>query len=91
MSEYLSTTEVATLLGVSAERVRQLIVNGRLKALRFQDLYPGHGTRVGNVYLVRPEDVEAVRHRINGWPKGRPRKQVPRAPPRVEGADDESP
>ena len=54
--------EVAALLGVSQPRIHQLIATGRLKA-----------ERRGHYWFVWPADVEAVRVRVTGWPKGRKR------------------
>ena len=58
----LMVPQVAALLGVSQPRVHQLIKAGRLKA-----------ERCGHYWLIRPADVEAVRVRVAGWPKGRKR------------------
>lgn len=56
--EWLGTQDAADLLNVSAGRVRQLVAEGRIPV-----------TQVGGVNLIRPADLEAVRHR----PVGRPR------------------
>ena len=61
-STTLMVPQVAALLGVSQPRVHQLIKTGRLKA-----------ERCGHYWLIRPADVEAVRVRVTGWPKGRKR------------------
>ena len=58
----LMVAEVAALLGVSQPRVHQLIKAGRLKA-----------ERRGHYWFVWPADVEVVRVRVTGWPKGRKR------------------
>lgn len=58
----LMVPQVAVLLGISEPRVHQLIKAGRLKA-----------TRLGHYWMIRPSDVEAVRVRVSGWPKGRKR------------------
>jgi len=55
----LSTTQVAQRLGVTRQRVGQLITRGQLRA-----------TRVGHAWLVLSKDVDAYCPR----PVGRPRK-----------------
>lgn len=67
----MTVGEVATVLGVSAGRVRQLITAGRLPAER---VHP-------QLMLLRRADVEAfaTQPRRGGWPKGKPRK-TPDAP-----------
>src|SRR5687768_7066685 len=58
-SDLLPLAEASDLLGVSVERVRQLVVSGRLPGVRF-----------GNVWVVPRGAVVARRHsRIHG---GRP-------------------
>ena len=58
----LMIPEVAARLGISEPRVHQLIKAGRLKA-----------ERRGHYWFIHPADVEAVRVRVTGWPKGRKR------------------
>lgn len=58
----LTTTEAALELGISRSRVLHLIADGRIKATRF-----------GNTWAIWPEDLDAVRIRKSGWPKGKPR------------------
>ena len=65
MGALLTTSQVAKELGVSPRRVQALIKAGRLRA-----------ERVGRDWLIRPRDVDAVRDRKGGWPKGRPRKRA---------------
>lgn len=57
----LSTAQAAAELGINAQRVRQLIAAGRLRA-----------TLVGGSYVINPADLDAVRHRPNGRPPKRP-------------------
>ena len=54
----ISTAEAAKRLGVTANRVRALIDAKRLKA-----------TKLGNVWLIDPKDLEAVRQRKPGRPR----------------------
>ena len=56
---YISTAEAAQALGISRQRVLQLIKDERLKAERF-----------ANVYMIRRADLSAVEER----PLGRPPK-----------------
>jgi excisionase family DNA binding protein len=58
--EQLSTVQVAAELGISKVRVIVLINEGRIPA-----------TRIGNIWVIRRGDLDAVRHR----PTGRPRKE----------------
>lgn len=57
--KWMSTNDAAAALGLTADRVRQLIASGALDA-----------RRVGGRYLVRRDDVEA--RRDDGAPAGRP-------------------
>lgn len=54
---YITTKEVAEKLGISEGRVRQLISNGRLPAVK-----------VGNTNLVKESDLKLVENRKNGRP-----------------------
>lgn len=54
----IGTAEAAKRLGVNASRVRALIDAKRLKA-----------TKVGNVWLIDPKDLEAVKTRKVGRPR----------------------
>lgn len=58
----LTTRQAAEILGVNDSRVRQLILRGRLKAEKF-----------GSVWMIREEDLELVKDRPTGYPKGKPR------------------
>ena len=62
MEGYMTTKEAAKELGVSAGRIRQLIIQKRLPATKF-----------GRDLMIRPEDLEQVRERKQGWPKGKAR------------------
>jgi excisionase family DNA binding protein len=57
--DWMSTREAAAALGLTADRVRQLVASGALGS-----------RRVGGRYLVRRDDVEA--RRDDGAPAGRP-------------------
>ena len=54
----LTTLEAAVELGVTPQRVRALIVAGRLKA-----------EKVGRDWLIAPHALEAVRIRKSGRPR----------------------
>jgi excisionase family DNA binding protein len=60
----ISTAEAARRLGVTANRVRAMIEAKRLKA-----------TKVGNVWLIDPKDLDAVKDRKVGRPR-KSRKSV---------------
>ena len=66
--DLISTAEAARRLGVSSRRVRALIAEGRLDAIR-----------VGRISLIRASSVAAFTSHPRGWPRGRKRK-----PPRPE-------
>lgn len=56
--KYLTTAEVAGRLGISSTRVRQLILNGRLRSMKIgRDLY------------IQESWLESVYHRKVGRPK----------------------
>ena len=59
--EYISTSDAARELGITRQRVLQLIKHDRLKAERF-----------ANIYMIRRADLTAVEDRQ----PGRPRKQA---------------
>ena len=59
----LSTQEVATMLGISSIRVRQLISQGRLKA-----------QKIGKVFVIEEAAVSAVRERKPGRPWDKEKK-----------------
>ena len=54
----ISTAEAAKRLGVTADRVRKMIEAKRLKA-----------TKLGNVWLIDPKDLDAVKDRKPGRPR----------------------
>ena len=58
-SDYITTNEAAGTLGVTRQRILQLIQDRRLKAEKF-----------GNVYMIRPGDLSNIEAR----PMGRPPK-----------------
>lgn len=58
-SNYITTNEAAGALGVTRQRVLQLIQDGRLKAEKF-----------GNVYMIQRADLSKIEEK----PMGRPPK-----------------
>jgi excisionase family DNA binding protein len=68
--EYITTTEAADVLGVSRQRVLQLIQDGRLKAGKF-----------ANVYMI---ERGALAH-IEARPMGRPPNASPANVKRATG------
>jgi excisionase family DNA binding protein len=54
----ISTAEAAKRLNVTPDRVRKMIEAKRLKA-----------TKLGNVWLIDPKDLEAVKDRKVGRPR----------------------
>lgn len=56
--DLLSTADAAAQLGVTVQRVNAMIRDGRL-----------HATKISGVWLIRPADLEMVRHRKTGRPK----------------------
>jgi excisionase family DNA binding protein len=56
---YITTNEAAGVLGVTRQRVLQLIQDGRLKAEKF-----------ANVYMIRRDDLDHIEEK----PMGRPPK-----------------
>lgn len=63
--EYLTTQEVAELLGVSTSRVRQLLLAGKIPADRTGDRYRGN-------WYIDPASVEEFQKTRRG--PGRPAK-----------------
>ena len=57
--DYITTNEAAGVLGVTRQRVLQLIQDGRIKAEKF-----------ANVYMIRRGDLDRIEER----PMGRPPK-----------------
>ena len=64
LDDYLTTSEVAELLGVTRRRVVAMITAGRLPAQIM-----GSGQRP--VYLVARADLKLVKNRKPGRPKGK--------------------
>jgi len=54
----ITTTEAAKRLGVTPDRVRKMIEAKRLKA-----------TKLGNVWVIDPKDLDAVKDRKVGRPR----------------------
>jgi len=54
----ITTTEAAKRLGVTPDRVRKMIDAKRLKA-----------TKLGNIWVIDPKDLEAVKDRKVGRPR----------------------
>ncbi len=54
----ISAAEAANRLNVTSSRVRKMIASGRLKA-----------TKVGNMWLIDPKDLDAVENRKVGRPR----------------------
>jgi excisionase family DNA binding protein len=63
ISEYVTTTEAAEILGVHRSRVFPLIRSGRIEA-----------KKVGPMWFILRSSLDNVRERTAGYPKGRPRK-----------------
>ncbi len=59
--DYISTTDAAAHLGITRQRVLQLIEAGRLPAKLF-----------ANVYMIRTNDLSLVEERTPGRPPGKP-------------------
>jgi excisionase family DNA binding protein len=58
--DYISTTDAAAHLGITRQRVLQLIEAGRLPAKLF-----------ANVYMIRVNDLSLVEERTPGRPPGK--------------------
>jgi excisionase family DNA binding protein len=67
---YISTTDAAARLGITRQRVLQLIEGGRLPASLF-----------ANVYMIREADLKLIGTRT----PGRPRKSAPATQKRATG------
>jgi len=66
-----TTSTAAEKLGVTQQRIRAMIAAGRLSA-----------TLVGSVYLITPEQLDAVRDRKPGRPRGKLQRTKPEKLPR---------
>lgn len=60
-NDLITTAEAAEILGVGAQRIRDLISSGRLPAKKF-----GEGR--GGVWMIRRSDLEKVKERKPGRP-----------------------
>jgi len=56
--KFITTAEAAKRLSVTQSRVQKMIAAKRLKA-----------TKVGNLWLIDPKDLEALKHRKVGRPR----------------------
>lgn len=63
LGNLLTTQEFAKRLGVSPGRVRQFLVQGRLP----------HAVKVAGAWLIPESDIDFVKDRQVGRPKGRQR------------------
>lgn len=63
--EQLTTKQASEILGVSRRRVIALIEQGKLKAMKFS-----------NVYMIGENDLRSVANRKNGRPENEPQKFV---------------
>jgi excisionase family DNA binding protein len=71
---YISTTDAADRLGITRQRVLQLIEAGRLPASLF-----------ANVYMIRESDLKLVKDRIPGRPP-KPKAETATVKPRKKGS-----
>ena len=55
--EFISTSEAAAQLGITRQRVLQLIASGRLEAMKF-----------ANVYMIRKASLVSIEERRPGRP-----------------------
>ncbi len=65
LKQLMTTKEAAIYLGVDASRVRQMILGGQLAA-----------EKGGRDWWIREEDLEKVKKRPVGYPKGRSRERA---------------
>jgi excisionase family DNA binding protein len=61
---YYTTEEAASILGVTAGRIRQLSTDGTFTGVQ----------KVGNTNLIPVYEVDHYRPAPAGWPKDKPRK-----------------
>ncbi len=78
MSETLTTKKAADLLGVSAARVRQLVLSGKLPAEKF-----------GRDLVIKESDLKLVANRPMGRPPKPTEKAATRQPRASNGASTE--
>jgi excisionase family DNA binding protein len=74
--DYVSTNDAADALGISRQRVLQLIKTGRLKAEKF-----------ANVYMIHRPDLSAVEDRPQGRPPNTPATANKRATTRIRASN----
>ena len=55
---FLTCAEVADQLGFTADHVRQMVINGRIKA-----------ERAGHIWLIRPRDIAHIKRVRHPKPK----------------------
>ena len=58
MKNYLTTNEVAEILGLTDTRIRQLILSGKLPSQKF-----------GRDHMIAREDLYLIENRKNGRPR----------------------
>jgi len=64
-SEFVGTEQSAAALQVTTRRIRALIASGRLPAIK-----------VGRDWLIDPADLEKIRARPAGFPRGQSRRRA---------------
>jgi hypothetical protein len=67
LQDLLPLAAAAAELGVTTRRVNQMIERGQLPA-----------TKLANVWVVRRNDLERVRHRPMGRPPGKGKSKTPK-------------
>lgn len=67
-----TAVQAAAILGVSKRRVNAMIQAGRLRA-----------EKIGNLFLIKPSDLEKVKNRTPGRPKSA--KRPPPRPAKPKG------
>ncbi len=73
-ADYITTNEAAGELGVTRQRVLQLIQDGRIKAEKF-----------GNVYMIRRGDLAHIEEKPMGRPPGTKQPAQPAQPAKRRG------
>ncbi len=64
-NKLITPDEAAELLGITGNRVRQLIRKGRLPAQKVRNRW----------LVIRAGDLALIKNRKGGWPKGVPRRK----------------
>ncbi len=77
--DYVSTNDAADALGISRQRVLQLIKTGRLRAEKF-----------ANVYMIHRPDLSAVEDRPQGRPPNASATANKRAGGRIQRSNEAS-